>query len=117
MTDNIMNLPNQHKGMEDEEYLTALDRLADTTQARRDELLNLYNSGIFPDDLKDYARFLIHDSSGAVSNLQYYVEKGLTESTTWRAMYRCLEWIQHIDVLTELVNYRLNDPELPTEAS
>ena len=108
MTDDIMKLPYQRKDMEDEEYLAALDRLADTTQDRRNALSSIYHSGTFPADLKDYARYLVHDSGGAISNLRYYIDERDTASQSWRAMYRCLQWIQHIDVLIELVDLRSN---------
>ena len=108
MTDDILKLPYQRKNMEDEEYLTALDRLVDTTKARRDALVKLYYSSSFPDDLKDYTQYLVHDSGGAISNLLYSIHRKRTDQTTWRGMYRCLEWIQHIDVLIELVELRSN---------
>lgn len=117
MIDELSTLPYRRKAMEDEEYLEALRQLAQTTVDRGNTLSDLYFSGTFPDDLKDYARYLIHDSCRTVGNLRYYISKSLTDTTTWRTMYRCLEWIQHIDVLLELIEYRLNDPELPEEAS
>ena len=106
MTDDHLTLPSRSKDMEDEEYLEALRHLAQTTIDKQKALSELYHSGTFPDDLKDYARYLMHDSSSSVGNLRFYVSKRLTDQTTWRSMYRCLQWIQHIDVLLELVELR-----------
>lgn len=108
MSDDILKLPYRHKDMETEEYLEALRQLAQTTVDRGNTLSGLYFSGTFPDDLKDYARYLMHDSSRDVNNLRYYISKSLTDTTTWRSMYNCIQWIQHLDVLLELVELRTN---------
>ena len=108
MSDDILKLPYQHKDMEDEEYLESLRQLAQTTVDKSKALSDLYFSGIFPDDLKNYATYLMHDSSRDVGNLRFYISKSLTDATTWRAMYNCIQWIQHLDVLLELVELRTN---------
>ena len=101
-------LPSRSKDMEDEEYLESLRKLVQTTEDRRNTLSGLYFSGTFPDDLKDYARYLMHDSSRDAGNLHNYIGRGLTDTATWRSMYNCLQWIQHLDILLELVDLRTN---------
>jgi hypothetical protein len=108
MTSDIMKLPYQWKDMEDKEYLESLRQLAQTVIDRSNTLSDLYFSGTFPADLKDYAVYLMHDSNGSAANLRYYISKNLTDATTWQTMYRCLQWIQHLDVLIELVDLRTN---------
>ena len=108
MSDEHLKLPYQLIYKETEESLEAFRKIAQTTVYRGKTLSELYHSGIFPDDLKDYARYLIHDSSRDVGNLRNYIGRGLTDTFTWRSMYRCLQWIQHLDVLLELVDLRTN---------
>lgn len=108
MNDDLLKLPSRSKDMESEEYLEALRHLAQTTVDKGNTLSRLYHSGTFPADLKNYATYLMHDSSRDIGNLRFYISKGLTDTSTWRAMYNCLHWIQHIDVLIELIQARYN---------
>ncbi len=108
MPNEISELPYKIRDMESKEYFESLHNVAKTTDARRNALSDLYFSGIFPDDLKDYAQFLIHDAGNSSCNLDFYAREKSRDHTTWRSMYQCLQWIQHIDVLIELVDLRTN---------
>jgi hypothetical protein len=108
MTDEHLKLPYQWKDKETKERLEALLSIAKTTDTRRTKLSELVYSGIFPADLKDYAQYLIHDAGNSSCNLGNYVRRELTDTATWRMMYQCLHWIQHIDVLIELADLRTN---------
>ena len=108
MSDEHLKLPSQWNDKETEERLEALGNIADSTNRLTNQLSTLRFGDRFPDDLKDYALYLIHDGNRDIGNLRNYVGRGLTDTATWRAMYNCLHWIKHIEVLLELLQARYN---------
>lgn len=104
---NPLGLPSQWNSLEDQERLTALTNVVKTTNDLAQELADLRWGDVdFPDDLGDYATFLIHDTRSDTLLLSFYVEKGELDSRTWRKMYDCLHWIRHLQVLLELLELR-----------
>jgi hypothetical protein len=101
-----LGLPNQWNDLETQEKLTALANVANTTNGLTNELSIGVFGGNFPPDLRDYAMYLIHDSNRDIGNLRNWITRGETNTATWRSMYNCLHWIQHIEVLLELYELR-----------
>jgi len=108
MTDitDALGLPYQWNDLETQEKLTALANVADATNSLTNELAMEIYGGDFPPDLRDYALYLVHDGNRDIGNLRNWVGRGETNSATWRTMYNCLHWIQHIKVLLELLELK-----------
>lgn len=105
----VLGLPNQWSDLETQERLTALTNLGKTTDDLAQELADQRWGDVdFPDDLRDYALFLVHDTRNDTLLLDCYVTKGQLDSRTWRKMYDCLHWIQHLRILLELLELRSN---------
>lgn len=111
----LPDIPSNWLKIEKQEQLEYLSNIVDTATSIRTKLDKLkYERKDYPKSLNDYTKYLMHDSARDIGNLVNYIGKQEINSGTWRMMYACLHWIMHIQILIE---YRINDPELPEEAS
>ena len=101
-----MTLPKNYRDLEKQEQLKQLDNVVKTTSSLANDLEKVYRTSNFPDDLEDYARMLIHEGRSWATILGYNVRKGLTDSKSWKNTIRCLRYINHMEVLFELVKCR-----------